>query len=64
MTVELKLPGMRHPQGILKLFPWLAYMEATDEGYDGAFFSGTAAEVMPIRELDRVEIGSGSDLNA
>ena len=27
---------------------------------DEAFFSGTAAEVTPIRELDRIEIGSGS----
>ncbi|MFZ3128159.1 MAG: branched-chain amino acid transaminase [Rhodoferax sp.] len=33
-----------------------------DEVYiaDEAFFSGTAAEVTPIRELDRLEIGSGS----
>jgi branched-chain amino acid aminotransferase len=33
-----------------------------DEVYiaDEAFFSGTAAEVTPIRELDRVEIGAGS----
>ncbi|MEA3394465.1 MAG: branched-chain amino acid transaminase [Pseudomonadota bacterium] len=33
-----------------------------DEFYiaDEAFFTGTAAEVTPIRELDRVEIGSGS----
>jgi branched-chain amino acid aminotransferase len=33
-----------------------------DEVYiaDEAFFTGTAAEVTPIRELDRVEIGSGS----
>ena len=33
-----------------------------DEVYiaDVAFFTGTAAEVTPIRELDRVEIGSGS----
>jgi branched-chain amino acid aminotransferase len=33
-----------------------------DEVYiaDEAFFSGTAAEVTPIRELDRIEIGSGS----
>ena len=33
-----------------------------DEVYiaDEAFFSGTAAEITPIRELDRVEIGSGS----
>ena len=33
-----------------------------DEIYiaDEAFFSGTAAEITPIRELDRVEIGSGS----
>ncbi len=33
-----------------------------DEIYicDEAFFSGTAAEVTPIRELDRVEIGRGS----
>ena len=33
-----------------------------DELYlcDEAFFTGTAAEVTPIRELDRVEIGSGS----
>ena len=33
-----------------------------DEIYiaDEAFFSGTAAEVTPIRELDRVEIGSGA----
>ena len=32
-----------------------------DEIYiaDEAFFTGTAAEVTPIRELDRVEIGSG-----
>jgi branched-chain amino acid aminotransferase len=32
-----------------------------DEVYisDEAFFTGTAAEVTPIRELDRVEIGSG-----
>jgi branched-chain amino acid aminotransferase len=27
---------------------------------DEAFFTGTAAEVTPIRELDRIEIGSGS----
>jgi branched-chain amino acid aminotransferase len=27
---------------------------------DEAFFTGTAAEVTPIRELDRLEIGSGS----
>jgi branched-chain amino acid aminotransferase len=27
---------------------------------DEAFFTGTAAEVTPIRELDRVELGSGS----
>jgi branched-chain amino acid aminotransferase len=33
-----------------------------DEVYiaDEAFFTGTAAEVTPIRELDRVELGSGS----
>ena len=33
-----------------------------DEVYiaDEAFFTGTAAEVTPIRELDRVEIGEGS----
>ncbi len=33
-----------------------------DEVYiaDEAFFSGTAAEITPIRELDRLEIGSGS----
>ena len=33
-----------------------------DEIYisDEAFFSGTAAEVTPIRELDRIEIGTGS----
>jgi branched-chain amino acid aminotransferase len=33
-----------------------------DEVYicDEAFFTGTAAEVTPIRELDRVEIGRGS----
>ena len=33
-----------------------------DEIYiaDEAFFTGTAAEVTPIRELDRIEIGSGS----
>jgi branched-chain amino acid aminotransferase len=33
-----------------------------DEVYicDEAFFSGTAAEVTPIRELDRVELGQGS----
>ena len=33
-----------------------------DEVYisDEAFFTGTAAEVTPIRELDRIEIGSGS----
>ena len=33
-----------------------------DEVYiaDEAFFSGTAAEVTPIRELDRIELGSGS----
>ena len=27
---------------------------------DEAFFTGTAAEVTPIRELDRIEIGAGS----
>jgi len=33
-----------------------------DEAYiaDEAFFSGTAAEITPIRELDRITIGSGS----
>ena len=33
-----------------------------DEVYicDEAFFTGTAAEVTPIRELDRVQIGIGS----
>jgi len=33
-----------------------------DEIYisDEAFFTGTAAEVTPIRELDRIEMGSGS----
>lgn len=33
-----------------------------DEVYisDEAFFTGTAAEVTPIRELDRIEIGTGS----
>lgn len=33
-----------------------------DEVYtaDEAFFTGTAAEVIPIRELDRIEIGNGS----
>ena len=33
-----------------------------DELYvaDEAFFTGTAAEVTPIRELDRIEIGAGS----
>ena len=33
-----------------------------DEVYisDEVFFSGTAAEVTPIREIDRIEIGSGS----
>ncbi|MEO6293412.1 MAG: aminotransferase class IV, partial [Burkholderiaceae bacterium] len=34
-----------------------------DEIYiaDEAFFSGTAAEVTPIRELDRVEVGNRGD---
>ena len=33
-----------------------------DEVYicDEAFFTGTAAEVTPIRELDRIELGAGS----
>ncbi|MDE2397360.1 MAG: branched-chain amino acid transaminase [Burkholderiales bacterium] len=33
-----------------------------DEVYisEEAFFSGTAAEITPIRELDRIELGSGS----
>ena len=33
-----------------------------DELYisDEVFFTGTAAEVTPIREVDRIEIGSGS----
>jgi branched-chain amino acid aminotransferase len=33
-----------------------------DEVYiaDEAFFTGTAAEVTPIRELDRITLGSGS----
>jgi len=33
-----------------------------DEIYiaDEAFFTGTAAEVTPIRELDRIELGAGS----
>jgi branched-chain amino acid aminotransferase len=33
-----------------------------DEVYiaDEAFFTGTAAEVTPVRELDRIEIGTGS----
>ena len=33
-----------------------------DEVYiaDEAFFTGTAAEVTPIRELDRIEIGCGT----
>ena len=33
-----------------------------DEIYiaDEAFFTGTAAEVTPIRELDRVTLGSGA----
>ncbi|MEP6558372.1 MAG: branched-chain amino acid transaminase [Burkholderiales bacterium] len=33
-----------------------------DEVYiaDEAFFTGTAAEITPIRELDRIELGSGS----
>ncbi|WP_310383804.1 branched-chain amino acid transaminase, partial [Roseateles sp.] len=33
-----------------------------DEVYicDEAFFTGTAAEVTPIRELDRIELGSGN----
>ena len=33
-----------------------------DEVYiaDEAFFSGTAAEITPIRELDRLPIGAGS----
>jgi branched-chain amino acid aminotransferase len=33
-----------------------------DEVYiaDEAFFTGTAAEVTPIRELDRIELGQGS----
>jgi branched-chain amino acid aminotransferase len=33
-----------------------------DEVYicDEAFFTGTAAEVTPIRELDRIELGNGS----
>jgi len=33
-----------------------------DEVYiaDEAFFTGTAAEVTPVRELDRIEIGAGS----
>jgi branched-chain amino acid aminotransferase len=26
---------------------------------DEAFFTGTAAEVTPIRELDRIELGEG-----
>jgi len=26
---------------------------------DEAFFTGTAAEVTPIRELDRIELGAG-----
>ena len=34
-----------------------------DEVYiaDEAFFTGTAAEVTPIRELDRIEIGDRGD---
>ncbi|MDP0971551.1 aminotransferase class IV, partial [Klebsiella pneumoniae] len=33
-----------------------------DELYiaDEVFFTGTAAEVTPIREVDRIEIGAGS----
>ena len=33
-----------------------------DEVYicDEAFFTGTAAEVTPIRELDRIELGAGA----
>ena len=33
-----------------------------DEVYiaDEAFFTGTAAEVTPIRELDRIQLGEGS----
>jgi branched-chain amino acid aminotransferase len=33
-----------------------------DEVYiaDEAFFTGTAAEVTPIRELDRIQIGAGA----
>ena len=33
-----------------------------DEVYiaDEAFFTGTAAEVTPIRELDRIPLGAGS----
>ena len=37
-----------------------------DEVYicDEAFFTGTAAEVTPIRELDRIEIGSAANMQA
>jgi branched-chain amino acid aminotransferase len=37
-----------------------------DEVYisDEAFFTGTAAEVTPIRELDRIELGSGDYLGS
>jgi branched-chain amino acid aminotransferase len=42
--------------------PVVAKRITRDEVYcaDEAFFTGTAAEVTPIRELDRVELGSGS----
>ncbi len=41
---------------------WVEKRITRDEVYisDEAFFTGTAAEVTPIRELDRIEIGAGS----
>jgi len=43
-------------------FKMIAKRITRDEVYvaDEAFFTGTAAEVTPIRELDGREIGSGS----
>ncbi len=42
--------------------PFVSKRITRDEVYvaDEAFFTGTAAEVTPIRELDRVSLGAGA----
>ena len=55
--MDLRLKHVYHPNGIICTIPKL---RSKHHPADEIFLTGTAAEVTPIRELDRIEIGAGS----